>query len=62
MYVMTKVVDADNGITIAYLDQEAFERSEATMAFMAKKVGHLYGCDEVEVHHPSGNIESVRTK
>ena len=60
MYIMTKVVDAENGITIAYLDQEAFERSEDAMARVAVYVGRIYGCDEVTVIFPTGNTRVVR--
>jgi hypothetical protein len=60
MYTMTKVVDAENGITIAYLDQEAFERSEDTMARVAAQMGRIYGCDEVTVIFPTGNTRVVR--
>jgi len=59
---MVKVVDTFTGITIAYLDWDAFERSESTMAIVALKVGQLYGCEEVEVCYPNGNFEAVRIK
>lgn len=57
---MVKVVDTFTGITIAYLDWDAFERSEATMAIVALKVGQLYGCEEVTVIFPTGNTRVVR--
>jgi hypothetical protein len=61
---MVKVVDTFTGIVIAYLDQDAFDRAEATVAHVAAQVGKLYGCDEVEVYFPKGYkyAETVRIK
>jgi hypothetical protein len=57
---MVKVVRVH--YNIAYLDQDAFDRSEATAEAVAARVGNIYGCDEVEVYFPNGYIKTVRIK
>lgn len=56
---MVKVVRVHYNIA---LDQDAFDMSEATTAAMAARVGNIYGCDEVEVYFPNGDIKTVRIK
>jgi len=59
---MVKVVDTTTGIIIAYLDQDAFDRSGATTAAVAGQVGKIYGCVEVEAYFPNGLVKTVRIK
>jgi len=62
MQDMVKVVDTNTGITIAYLDWDAFERSESTMARVAMRVAGVYGCQEIDVHYPDGQVENIYIK